>query len=230
MFLLESGSSRRPDRARAHAARPLRPSRCSGPHAGLAWPRLRRTRSGGPARTGAPSRASGSGAAARTSRSTTSSDLSCSAVSSASASYSSAICATSAAACSVQPPANTDTWRSMRCSRRRQLLVAPLHRRVQRLVARQRAAAAGEQAKAIIQPRGNLGHRQHRHARRRQLDRQRDAVEAPADLRDRRGVAGIRPRSRAARAARGRRRRAPTRRPAPLRRSSVAGSDSERTG
>ena len=117
VFLPEAAHPERPARARARAARPPRPTRRSGPHAGHARPRLRRTRSGDRARTGAPSRASGSGGGpTEASRSTTSSDLSCSTVNSASASYSSAVCATSAAACSVQPPAKTDIWRSKRCS------------------------------------------------------------------------------------------------------------------
>ena len=58
-------------------------------------------------------------------------------------------------------------------------------------MARQRAAAACEQAKAVIQARSDLCHRQHRDARRRQLDGQRNAVQAPADLGQRCGVLGI---------------------------------------
>ena len=70
-----------------------------------------------------------------------------------------------------------------------QQVVAPVERRPQRLLARQRRpAAAGQQPEAVVQPGGDLLDRQRRHPRRRQLERQRDAVQPPADLRHRRRV------------------------------------------
>ena len=61
--------------------------------------------------------------------------------------------------------------------------VAPLHRRSQRAVARQRRAAPrGEQAEGVVEAVRDLLGRQHAHARRGELDRERDAVEPPADL------------------------------------------------
>ena len=50
------------------------------------------------------------------------------------------------------------------------------------------AAALRQQPEAIVQARGELVERQGRHPRRRQLDRQRDAIEPLADLGDRRGI------------------------------------------
>ena len=101
---------------------------------------------------------------------------------------------------------------------------APVDHRAQRAVARQRgAAAAGEQPEAVVEARGELldGHRPQ--PRGGQLDRQRQAVEPPADLRDRRrrartrarrrgrgrGTARSRDRRRAAGPGRGSRRRSP---------------------
>ena len=61
--------------------------------------------------------------------------------------------------------------------------VAPFHRRAERAMPRQRgAAAAREQLECVVQPAGDLLRRQHAHARGGQLDRERDAVEATADL------------------------------------------------
>ena len=72
---------------------------------------------------------------------------------------------------------------------RQQQIVTPVQRRAQRLLARlRRACAAGEQSESIIQPRIDLLHRQRANARRRQLQRQRYAVEPDAQLRDRRGA------------------------------------------
>jgi hypothetical protein len=69
--------------------------------------------------------------------------------------------------------------------------VAPLDRRAQGLLPRQRCpAAARQQPQPVVQPRRHLLGRQRRHPRRRQLDRQRDAVQPPADLRHRRRVLG----------------------------------------
>ena len=68
-------------------------------------------------------------------------------------------------------------------------VVAPVDQRPQRLLAGQRrAAAAGQQPEAVVQPRRDLLHRQRLHPRRRQLDRQRDAVQPLADLRHGRRV------------------------------------------
>ena len=65
----------------------------------------------------------------------------------------------------------------------RQQAVAPFERGAQRLVAAQRQArAAGQHAKALVEPRAQAVDAEQRHARRRQLDGQRDAVEPPADV------------------------------------------------
>ena len=73
--------------------------------------------------------------------------------------------------------------------RLRQQLVAPVQRRTQGLVPRQRHAAAGrQQAEAIIQEVGRLRKSQRRGARRREFDGKRDAVELPADRGDQRQV------------------------------------------
>ena len=45
-------------------------------------------------------------------------------------------------------------------------------------------AAAGEQPEAVVEPRGDLVRRHRRHPRRGELDRERDPVEAAADLSD----------------------------------------------
>lgn len=67
--------------------------------------------------------------------------------------------------------------------------MTPIDRRAQRLLSWQgRARAAGEQAKAFIEARRDLLGSHHAHPRRRELDRQGDAVQIVADLRDRRRV------------------------------------------
>ena len=53
------------------------------------------------------------------------------------------------------------------------------------------SAAAGEQREPVVEAVGQLGRGQRAQPRHRQLDRQRHAVEGPADLGDRRGVAGV---------------------------------------
>ncbi len=68
-------------------------------------------------------------------------------------------------------------------------VVAPLDGGAQGLLAgARRAAAAGEDVEAVAQSRRDLVERQRRHARRGQLDGQRHAIQAPADLLDRRLV------------------------------------------
>ena len=71
-------------------------------------------------------------------------------------------------------------------------VVAPIDQRAHRLLARQRgAAAAGQHAKTLVEFLRQLSGRENLYPRRRQLDRQRDAVEPPADLRDdRRALVG----------------------------------------
>ena len=69
-----------------------------------------------------------------------------------------------------------------------ELVVAPLDRRLQRLLPRQRGLAAGQQPEAIVQLAANLLDREQLHAGGRELQRQRDAVEPAADVGDRLGV------------------------------------------
>ena len=98
-------------------------------------------------------------------------------------------------------------------------LVRPLDRAPQGLVALGRAAAtAGQQLEALVEAGGDVGRRHDRHPRRRQLDRERDAVEPAADLGDGLGVATRRARTRAAPRAPARRTAAPPRWPSPPRR------------
>ena len=68
-------------------------------------------------------------------------------------------------------------------------VVAPVDRRAQRPLACGRVAGAGAQrAERRVEALGDLAGRQQPAARGRQLDRQRQPVDAPADLRDRGGV------------------------------------------
>ena len=83
-------------------------------------------------------------------------------------------------------------------------------RRAERLVPGQRGpAAAGEQREPVVEALGQLGRGQRAQPRRRELDRQRHAVEGPADLGDRRRRCRRRARSRAAPRRPGRRTAAP---------------------
>jgi hypothetical protein len=67
--------------------------------------------------------------------------------------------------------------------------VAPVDRFAQRPVPRHgRPAGGDEQLEGVVEPGCDLLGREHAHPRRGQLDRQRNAVEPPADLRDRGGV------------------------------------------
>jgi len=75
----------------------------------------------------------------------------------------------------------------------RQQLIAPVERRPQRLVPRQRrAAAARQQVETIIEAGREVFDPERGRTRCRQLDRQRDPVEAPADCGDRRHGALVR--------------------------------------
>ena len=71
---------------------------------------------------------------------------------------------------------------------RREVVVAPLEHRPQRLVARQRLLPSGQEPEPIVELGPDLLDRQHLHARSCQLDRQRDAIEPSADVRHRGGV------------------------------------------
>jgi hypothetical protein len=63
------------------------------------------------------------------------------------------------------------------------MIVAPLQRGSESLVARQRAArAAGQESEAIVEASPDLVQREHLHPCRRQLDGEGDAVQAPADV------------------------------------------------
>src|SRR2546425_4605035 len=78
-------------------------------------------------------------------------------------------------------------------------LVAPVERRAEGLMARQpRPAAFGEEVKPIAEAAGNAVDAERGDTRRRQLDRERNAVEPPADARrdDRVARMGVVPRFR----------------------------------
>ncbi len=93
---------------------------------------------------------------------------------------------TSSAASSVQPPAKTESRANRRCSSRREQLVAPLDRRPQRPLALGSASrAAREQRRGAASSRSRIcAGRERLHARGRQLERERQVVEAAADLGD----------------------------------------------
>ena len=157
---------------------------------GRAAGRPRRPPRAGRARTGEPSPAARSGSSDSRS-STSTSDLSTSEVSrSRIASRSSSSSAhTDSQASSVKPPWKTPSRRSSVRSGSSSSVVAPVDRRAQRLQTRQRTArAAGEQVEAVGEPGGDVLDRQDPHARGRELDRERDAVEVLADLGDVRRV------------------------------------------
>ncbi len=76
--------------------------------------------------------------------------------------------------------------------RRAEEFPTPVDHRAQRLLARGRPALTGGQdAEPFAEPIGQLPHAQRAHARGRQLQREREAVQAPADLLDGIPVAGI---------------------------------------
>ena len=94
------------------------------------------------------------------------------------------------AASIVAPPANTAKRAKHAFSSSLSSCVAPVDRRAQRLVAGGRVASGGAgRAECDVQALGDLGGRQQPAAGRGELDRQRQPVDAPADLRDRGGVA-----------------------------------------
>ena len=94
--------------------------------------------------------------------------------------------ATFSAASSVQPPANTLRRAKSACSSGREQLVRPLDRRPERLLASVRVAPSLEQVEALSEPVEQLLGAEHRRARGGELDRERQVVEPPAQLLDRR--------------------------------------------
>ena len=70
-------------------------------------------------------------------------------------------------------------------------VVGPLHRVAQRLVAFQPAPASRQQPEPVTETVAHLLRAHRHHPRRRQLDRQRDPVQPPADLRHRVRVVGL---------------------------------------
>ena len=90
------------------------------------------------------------------------------------------------AAASVKPPTNTPSWANSRCAVRVEQVVAPADRGAQRPLAVGRVARAGaEQVEPAPEAVEDLARGEDLDARRRELDRQRQAVEPAADLRDR---------------------------------------------
>ena len=166
--------------------------RRSSRRGGHATARSRRPRRGVPRRTGGSSPAAGSGVSGPCSSATTSDRATRLASSSNTASGSiPSPPQTASAASRVQPPANTASRPSSRCSGSVEQLEGPVDRGAQRLVMRHRAApATGEHGEAALQPPGQLGRGHRGHPRRRQLDRQRHPVEAATHRGDRRRVLG----------------------------------------
>ena len=98
---------------------------------------------------------------------------------------------TASAASSVQPPAKTARPREELPVLRAEQVVAPVDRRAERLLARRLVARpAGEQLEAPLEPGEQRLRREQLRARGRELDRERQAVEADADLGDRGRVRG----------------------------------------
>ncbi len=94
--------------------------------------------------------------------------------------------ADASAASSVKPPGEDREARNSARSGSVEQVVAPVDQRAQRLLARQRGAvAAGQQAEAIVQARRDALDRQRAHARGGELERERNAVQPPADVGDR---------------------------------------------
>ena len=91
------------------------------------------------------------------------------------------------------------------------------------------APTAGEEPEPLVEQRQDLGHAERRDPRRRELDRERDAVEATADLVDRRRVRGVDAKVVPAPRRAARRTGAPRRCARSGRRRSESASDSERS-
>ena len=88
---------------------------------------------------------------------------------------------TRSAASKLNPPANTDSLHSSSRSAFVEKIVAPRHRRLEGLLAwHHPSSAAGQEPEAIIEGGGDVGWRQHAHARSSQLNRQRNAIQATA--------------------------------------------------
>jgi hypothetical protein len=91
---------------------------------------------------------------------------------------------TASAASREKPPAKT--------ARRRKTVRSSSARRSwlrrQRLLTLDAAASAREQTESVCEPVGDLLRRQVRHTRRRELDRERNAIQSAADLDDRRAT------------------------------------------
>ena len=136
--------------------------------------------------------------------------------------------ATSSAASSVQPPAKTESARKRRCSSSGREVVAPRDRRPERLLSRLGVPTASQQVESLGEALEDLCGRECLRAGGGELDREREVVEARAELGDlvgrhragsarrrarrppRRRAVGLRTRLRPARAgARGSSRRAP---------------------
>ena len=90
--------------------------------------------------------------------------------------------ATAIAASSRKSPAKMPSCRSNPRLLFRKQIVAPVERRAQRLLPGQRRAPAGRQKfEPVVEKDGDLRRAEHDRARRRKLDRERDAVQPPAD-------------------------------------------------
>ena len=93
---------------------------------------------------------------------------------------------TASAAASVQPPCEDGEAREERLLVGAEQVVAPVDRRAERLLARgQVARAAGEEVEALLEPGEQRLRGEQLGARGGELDREREAVEADADLGDR---------------------------------------------
>ena len=89
---------------------------------------------------------------------------------------------TASATSSEQPPANTPSRASERLLGRLEQVVAPVDRVAERaLPRRQIVGAAGEQVEPLLEPAEDRLRREQLDARGRELDRERQAVEAAAD-------------------------------------------------
>ena len=174
-------------RSHARQAPGTRPRAAAAPLRSL--PRL----SAGRARIGARSRAASSGAARSSRRSTMTSDLSTRRDSSSRSSNSSGRRSLDARQQVERPAAREHGEQAEEpLLVRRELVVAPLDGRLKRLMTRHRGPrSAGQQAEAIVEPLADLIDREHLDPRGRELDRQRNAIEPPADLGDSCALAAV---------------------------------------